>query len=277
VTEPLVYLYAVAGSDAREWVDAEHPRGLERRAVRVVTEGELAAIVSDVPADEYAQETLDASVRDGRWLTPRATTHQAVNAAAHAATAAVLPVPFGTIYRTDERVREMLGSRAEELRAKLATVRGQAEWVVGVHRDLVRAAEHLSQMSDAMAHREHVTAGGPGRRFLEDKRSETAQRAELRGLDEEAGASAQQIVSRVSRHAFVEPVVADAGDLIARFTYLVRRSDEHRLHDAADHFNADWQDRGYELRLTGPWPPYRSSGASDLSSPPRGPADGTRL
>jgi hypothetical protein len=277
VSETLVYLYSVAGPDASGWVDAEHPKGLERRAVRVVTEGELSALVSDVAADAYGQDALDANVRDGRWLTPRATTHQAVNAAAHAATAAVLPVPFGTIYRTDDRVREMLRSRAEELRAKIVTVRGQAEWVVGVHRDLGHAAEHLSQQRDAMLHREHVAVGGPGRRYLEDRKAETAARADLRGLDDEAAASAQQIVSRVSRHVFVEPVVEDAGDLIARFTYLVRGSDEHRLHDAVEHFNSDWGERGYELRLTGPWPPYRSSGASDLSALAKGPAEGTRL
>jgi hypothetical protein len=266
-TGTLVYVYAVAGPDAATWIAAERPKGLERGAVRAIeiAENGLAAIVSDVPAEDYAQTALDEHVRDGRWLTPRATAHQSVNAELHAAVDAALPVPFGTIYVTEDRVREMLRARAEELRAKLASVRGQAEWVVGLHREVVQAAEHLAKVGDAMAHREHVTAG-PGRRYLEEKQAEGARRTELRGLDEAAAASAHEMLARVSRHSFEEPVVEEAGDLIARTTYLLRREDEHRLEDAIQRFNGDWQDRGYELRVTGPWPPYRSSGDPVASS-----------
>jgi hypothetical protein len=261
-TATLVYMYAVAAEGAAQWTRSQSPKGLEDRPVRTVDESGLAAIVSDVPADDYDQPALDERVRDGDWLTPRATTHQSVNAAAHAALDAVLPVPFATIFTTEDRVREMLRVRAEELRAKLAQVRGQAEWVIGLYRDLSQAAEHLSQISDAVAHREHVAAA-PGRRYLEEKAAEGSKRTELRGLDEAAAKSAHEMLARVSRHSFDEPVVQDAGELVARTTYLVRREDQHRLEDAMRRFNSDWHDRGYELRATGPWPPYRSSGAAE--------------
>lgn len=258
----LVYLYAVAGP----W--AGTLTGIEGRDVRAIGEGGLVAIVSDVPEDAYEQSALDESVRDGEWLTPRATAHQAVNAAVHAATDAVLPVPFGTIYRTDERVREMLRERSDELHAKLESVRGRSEWVLALYRDAVQAAEHLSEVREAMEHKEPVTAGpldprgGPGRRYLEDRKSDSARRAELKRLDDEAANAAHHAIGRVSKRSFEEPVVDEAKDLVARTTYLVRRSDEHRLQEAMRGFNGDWQERGYELRATGPWPPYRSSGVS---------------
>lgn len=251
----LVYLYAVAGP----W--AGTLTGIEGRDVRAIEESGLVAIVSDVPSDAFEQSALDESVRDGEWLTPRATAHQAVNAAVHAATDAVLPVPFGTICRTDERVREMLRERSEELHAKLESVRGRSEWVLALYRDTVQAAEHLSHVREAMEHKEPVTAG-PGRRYLEDRKSDSARRAELKRLDDEAANAAQHAIGRVSKRSFEEPVVDEAKDLVARTTYLVRRSDEHRLQDAMRGFNSDWQERGYGLRATGPWPPYRSSGVS---------------
>lgn len=254
----LVYVYAVAGEGAPRWIASDKPKGLENTPLRAIEEGGVAAIVSDVPVEDYEQAALDEHVRDGRWLTPRATTHQDVNAAAHRALDAVLPTPFATIFTGDDRVREMLRTRAEELRAKLVQVRGQSEWVVGLHRDNARASGHLSKVGDAMAHRD----SGPGRRYLEERQAEGAKRTELRGLDQAAADSAHQILARVSRHFFEEPVIAEAGDLIARTTYLVRRDDEHRLLDAIDHFNRDWQERGYSLRPTGPWPPYRTSGGA---------------
>lgn len=259
-TSTLVYMYAVAGEDATRWIEANKPKGLEQGALRAITEGGLAALVSDVPAESYDQEAIDESVRDEAWLTPRATTHQTVNAAAHASLDAVLPVPFATIFTTEDRVRQMLRTRAEELRAKLVSVRGQSEWVVGLYRDLGQASEHLSQVSDAVAKQPHD--GGPGRRYLEQKGAETSRRAQLGGLDQAAAGSADEMLARVSKHSFEEPVVQEAGELVARTTYLVRREDEHRLEDVIRRFNDDWHDRGYELRATGPWPAYRSSGAS---------------
>lgn len=269
MTGDLLWLYAVAGSEAGAFASGAYA-GIEGRPVRAVEEGGLVALVSDVPADAYEQAALDEAVRDGRWLTPRATAHQAVNAEAHQTIEAVLPVPFGTIYRTDDRVREMLRTRAEELRAKLASLRGRSEWVVGLYRDTVRAAQHLAQVRDALAHAltrtgapaaEPVLAG-PGRSYLEARRNDSERRAELRGLDEEVAAAAHHALGRVSKLAFEESVIEDAGDLVARTTYLVRGEDEHRLADAIDGFNADWEVRGYELRAAGPWPPYRSSGVS---------------
>jgi hypothetical protein len=254
-------MYAVTGEDVARWIEQSKPQGLEQGQLRAITESGLAALVSDVPAESYDQEAIDESVRDEGWLTPRATTHQTVNAAAHAALDAVLPVPFATIFTTEDRVREMLRTRAEELRAKLVSVRGQSEWVVGLYRDAAQASEHLSQVSDAVANKAHDT--GPGRRYLEQKGAETSRRAELGGLDQAAAGSANEMLARVSRHSFEEPVVQEAGDLVARTTYLVRREDEHRLEDAIRRFNADWQSRGYELRAVGPWPPYRSSGAAE--------------
>ncbi len=274
MTETLRYLYAVAGADAGRWLPGAGT-GIEGRAVRAVEESGLVAFVSDVPADAYEQSALDESVRDGEWLTPRATAHQAVNGAVHAATDAVLPVPFGTIYRSDERVREMLRERSDELRAKLGSVRGRAEWVLALYRDTVQAAEHLSRLREAVEHPEPVASGtptppggpatrpgGPGRRYLEERKSESARRGELRRLDEEAANAANHALARVSERSFDEPVADGSKDLVARTTYLVRRGDARRLRDTMNGFNSDWLDRGYELRATGPWPPYRSSGVT---------------
>ena len=255
-TATLVYLYAIAGEDGTTFTGRS---GIETSPVRLIAEGGLVALVSDVPAESFDQPSLDENVRDGHWLTPRATAHQTVNAAAHAALAATLPVPFGTIYRSDDRVREMLRSRADELHAKLTALRGRSEWVVALRRDTVQAAEHLAQMRDAMAHAS--PGSGPGRRYLEKRRDESEMRAELRQLDEEASLAARHALGRVSKSAFDEPVVEDAGDVVTRTTYVLRGEDEHRFADAVDGFNADWKARGYAIAASGPWPTYRSSGA----------------
>ncbi|MDE3112857.1 MAG: GvpL/GvpF family gas vesicle protein [Chloroflexota bacterium] len=254
----LVYLYAITGPDGSSVRTTD---AIEGRNVRTLEESGLVALVSDVPERGFDQDALDENVRDPAWLTPRATAHQAVNAAAHEQTEASLPVPFGTIFLEDERVREMLRTRADELKARLASVRRRSEWVVGLYRDTVQAAEHLSRVSEAVAGRQPVAASA-GRRYLETRKDEAARREQLRRLEEEATTASHAAVARVSKRAFEEPIVQDAGDLVARTTYLVRGDDEGRFRTAVERFNDDWRDRGFELRATGPWPVYRSSGMS---------------
>ncbi len=258
MSEMLVYLYAITGPDGARVRTSDTVEG---DPLRTIEEGGLVALVTDVPVAAYEQAALDESVRDPAWLTPRAAAHQSVNAAAHVATVASLPVPFATIFRGDVRVREMLRDRAAELAGRLETVRGRAEWVVGLYRDARRAAEHLSRVREAAGERESVTASA-GRRYLEQRKREGEVREEVRRLDTEATAAADTALRPSGDRAFEEPVIEDAGDLIARTTYLVRRAADEDLRRAIEGFNQAWSARGYELRATGPWPAYRSSGVT---------------
>lgn len=238
----LVWLYCVTSAPVAGL------RGVDGAAVRAVEASGLVALVSDVSAD-YEQPGLDERVRDGDWLTPRATAHQEVNAAVHRANDASLPVPFATIYRSDDRVREMLGDRSRELAAKLASVRGRSEWVVTLSRDLVAVAERLAREPVAAA------AAASGRGYLEAKKREGERRSELRRLDETMGATARDALAGVSDRRFDEPVAQDAHDVVSRATYLVR--DARAFAAALAAFNT--ANTGYEMRATGPWPPYRSA------------------
>lgn len=239
----LVWLYCVTSAPVAAL------RGVEGAAVRAVDGTGLVALASDVPDGAYEQPALDELVRDADWLAPRATAHQAVNAAVHRANDAVLPVPFATIYRSDEGVRAMLRERARELARKLAAVRGRAEWVVALHRDLVAVAEAAAREPVAAA------AAGSGRGYLEARKREGERRGELRRLDETTAAAARDALAAVSDRGFDEPVADDAHDIVSRATYLVR--DARAFAAALAAFNAGHG--GYELRATGPWPPYRSA------------------
>lgn len=241
----LVWLYCVTSAPVADL------KGVEGAAVRALEVAPLVALVSDVPEDEYEQPALDERVRDGDWLTPRATVHQDVNAAVHRANDASLPVPFATIYRSDARVTEMLRERGTELARKLRAVRGRSEWVVAIHRDMVAVAESLARTPVAAA------ATSSGRGYLEAKKREGERRSELRRLDEAAAADARELFAGVSEREFPEPVADDAAEVIWRATYLIR--DRAAVADGVVAFNMRWEPKGYEVRVTGPWPPYRSA------------------
>src|SRR5205823_1083639 len=102
--------------------------------------------VSDVPSDEFAEAPLNANVRDLTWLAPRAIAHDAVNGQLWERADSVLPVAFGTVFRDDQRVREMLTQRQPEFRSRLERVRGRGEWVIALYADQPITSERVEAL-----------------------------------------------------------------------------------------------------------------------------------
>src|SRR5437879_338579 len=113
------------------------------------------------------------------WLTPRAAGHQDVNSRLLEMTGAVLPLAFGAIYRGSDGVRSLLRSRAEELRDRLRSVEGRAEWIVSVERD-----HDVGGLSEALRDLDAASAAAPpGRAVLLGKRRHDALPDEPRRRD----------------------------------------------------------------------------------------------
>ncbi|HET8567844.1 MAG TPA: GvpL/GvpF family gas vesicle protein [Candidatus Limnocylindria bacterium] len=250
----LVYLYAVAPAASRRWLAAEPLRGIGDLPVRAVSEGDVAGIVSDVPASEFDQEPLDRNVADASWLGPRAAAHQDVNARILAGLGSVLPLAFGTLFRGDDGVREALRSRAAELFEALERLGGRAEWVITVDRDRDAALAALDDEPRLASLVRDVSAAAPGRAYLLRRSLEDARTALLRERDAEARAALRDALAPVATDLTDEPLIE--GGPIARVTALASR-DQTAVGGALDRFGAEWGPRGYTPRLSGPWPPYR--------------------
>lgn len=249
----LIYLYAVAPAAAGRWLETNDLRGIGGARVRAVPGGGVLGAVSDVPAGEFDQDPLDRNVADAEWLAPHAAAHQDVNAALLDAAGAVLPLAFGTIFRTEERVRDALGARARELAAGLAAVTGRAEWVVTLDRDRRAALRYLERTRDSAK----AAAAGEGRAYLLRRKVEVESADELRALDRRARAELQQALEGVAEELTEEPLIE--GGPAARLTALARRDRALALGQAVQAYASRWRERGYEPRIAGPWPPYRHS------------------
>lgn len=110
------YLYCVAYSQPFAGNGAQFKAtGMSGRPVRVITQGDLAAIVSDSPNDQY-----DVTIENVR-------AHEGVVEEAMQR-ADVLPVSFGTVAGSDQEVRErLLQSESAELHAQLEHIKNCVE------------------------------------------------------------------------------------------------------------------------------------------------------
>lgn len=205
--------------------------------VRVLRQGELAALVSDAP------EGLRPKRRE-------LLAHQNVLSEAGAA-GCVLPMRFGSVAPDDDAVTGVLAERAEHYGERLRALDGRVEYNV--------KANHIE---DAVLH--HVMAGNPEIRALAEANRQSGggsyeQKIQL-GEMVAAAVKGKEAEDATALESALEPV-ADAVSVgpestgwLANVSYLVKRETAEEFLAAVEQARKDLPH--LEVRLNGPLPPY---------------------
>jgi hypothetical protein len=256
-TEALAwYLYGVAGSDELSsappvvGVDPAYP-------LSTVREGSVAAIVSNVVIDDFGESELRAHLADMEWVERTARAHEHVlDEIGRRAT--VIPMRMCSVYRTEGGVREMLKREAGALERTLSELQGKREWAVKVFATGSRAAR-----SDGEGERSDPDGDGDGAgaAYMERRRRDL-ERADRAGqLIEEAAAQIHERLCAVATDGLIAPsqrreASGHAGEMVLNGVYLVADASYDAFEEKLRTLEAEVEDLGVELELTGPWPAY---------------------
>lgn len=253
----LLYLYGVVPPDAPAPPPELH--GLEDSPVRLLRESGLAAVVSDVPADEYSEEALEAHTRDLPWVGQRGVSHELV-LTWFVDRGPVVPLAPFSLHRDEERVRTRLRDDAERFRAALARLRGAREWGVKIWRDDATLAEQIVHLSPRLRQLdEQIQGAPPGRQFLLRKKLDAARAAEMRTVAADLVRGVYHALANRAEAAVALPLPATPAEprvLALHAAFLVRDEEfaafQAYLSEAAHDHHAS----GLEFEFTGPWPAY---------------------
>ncbi|RST15853.1 GvpL/GvpF family gas vesicle protein [Streptomyces sp. WAC05374] len=270
----VTYLYGVAEALPALGDVVAGLTGVAGAPVRVVAEEDLAGVVSAVPAADFEERPLAAHLEDLEWLEAVARAHHGVVDAV-AGRATVLPLRLATIYRDDERVRDLLRTGRAAFRSRLSRLAGHVEWGVKVYADPSAAAPAPTGSAGSRGS-ERSEGGGPGgeelspgRAYLLGRRRERTARDDAhRAAAEAAGriheAARAHAVEHVRHRVQHGPLVRERGENIGNDAYLVPV-------DASEAFlaavrEAAGSDAAVRAEVTGPWAPY--SFAADAAVEP---------
>lgn len=215
--------------------------GEGEREVYTVHEAGLAAVVSETPLRRYepTQENLLA--------------HETVNEAVireHT----MLPMSFGTIFRSEADVAAMLRTTAPAFREALAEVRGKVELGLKVSWDRERAMSDLERTDpEVRALKEEIGGGGNESTYF--ARLQLGRLVED-AMEERANALMWSVyeplrpLSVASRTA--KPIV---DDVILNAAFLVERVREDEFDQAVGRMTRRHEGL-LSFKYTGPWPPY---------------------
>lgn len=224
--------------------------GVGGGTVTLIAAGHLAAIASYVPLAEFGEAPIAENLRDPVWLEGRVRAHDAVLEAALGALP-VVPFRFGTIYRGEDQVREMLSGQ-ERLTEALDHVRGRIELGVKAFLSAVPA--------DAESNRQEDTTSA-GRRYLVEKQRTRRLAEEREALKAQWAAESHEHLAAVAEDATANPVqpaeVSGRGEeMFLNGAYLVAIDREREFRAAVAELETEFRPSGGLYELTGPWPPY---------------------
>ncbi|HET7051933.1 MAG TPA: GvpL/GvpF family gas vesicle protein [Solirubrobacteraceae bacterium] len=251
-TGPAWYVYGVI--NAADQPEEPLPGVDASRLVQILTEGAVAAAVSEVELGEFGETQLREHLRDMNWVERVARAHETVLDRIRAQ-ATVVPMRMCTVYRTEAGVREMLRREADALCQAIDHLRGKAEWGVKAFADAGRmAAVTASQDEDAVD-------DARGAAYMRRRRDERDRREHARQQLEQVAAEIHDRLCTLAGDGHVLPpqrpeVSGHAGDMVLNGVYLVGDDDRERFHAEVQLLEAEFAPLGVELELTGPWPAY---------------------
>lgn len=247
-----LYLYCVADSTEKASLGRV---GLDGAEAYTVPCQDICAVVHRCPTEPY--ESRDQEVVRG-WVL----THQRVVEAAWRRWGTVLPSTFDTIFQdkddgdAERTVIEWLASEYDNLRAKIARVRGKAEYGVQVSWDPEVIGQRLTQTNHDLATlTEEIRSKPSGTAYLHREKLKDLLRREM---ETEANRCSQDFYSRIREH--VDDLRVDrtkkgekGQQMILNLSCLVSKE---QTSDLGVELELITNIEGFLVRFTGPWPPY---------------------
>ena len=247
-----LYLYCVTHADAvlppaLASIDPRH-------APTLIEDGELAAVVSEVPLADFDEERLREHLGDMAWLEATARAHEAVlDAIGERET--LVPMRLCTIYRGESGVREMLLREQVALKDALAHLEAKSEWGVKVF-----ATEAGPATTEAPAG-DPDDAGATGTAYLRGRQAERDRREHRYEELHEVCAEIHARLSAVAADAITAPpqrreLSGRDGEMLLNGVYLVEDEELTRFMREVEQVTEGHRIHGLEIEPTGPWPAY---------------------
>ncbi|MBQ0852361.1 GvpL/GvpF family gas vesicle protein [Streptomyces sp. NPDC057621] len=231
------YVYGITSSSLPSLPDGTEGVGEPALPVRVIKEGDLAAVVSDAP------EGLRPKRRD-------LLAHQNVLAEAGAG-GPVLPMRFGSVSTDDAAVAGVLAERAEHFKERLDALAGKVEYnVKATHDEEAVLHRVMSENPDVRALTEANRSAGGGN-YDEKLRLGEMVVAAVKNREVEDAAEIQQALEPVAASVSVGP---ESTGWLANLSFLVDRDTAETFIGAVEEVRKAHPH--LDLRVHGPLPPY---------------------
>jgi hypothetical protein len=258
MADQAVYLYCFTHSSIK--TDPELVGIGGRATVGCIEAGEVAAIYSVVPLEEFTGEAAEKRMTDPAWVVPRACKHEQVTEEVMKGSP-VLPVRFGTVFASPQALARLLAANAAEIARFLDYIADKEEWSVKFFMDAETAAAWRAASDPLLAEKRARMSDSPGARYLQEKQLRTQARRQAR---HDCVALTETIQAQLEKLwlDFLPLKLQDSQasgripEMILNGAVLLYRDLVVAFRDLIEETNKRYVEQGLAAEAVGPWPPY---------------------
>jgi hypothetical protein len=220
---------------------------------------DVAAVVCEVPAEDFAGSSAEARLQDLEWVGPRAVRHEQVieEIMRHSP---VLPARFGSLFSSAESLGSLVQSNIATINRFLDHVASKQEWSVKGSLSKTKALEAIfREKLEAVS--ESLSALSPGIRYVKERQIRSEAEKELAvWMKRACNGVADELrnLSALSRQRKIVNLSKAETDkqTVVNWAFLVGHSLVADFLDGIERANARFNAKGLFFECSGPWPPY---------------------
>jgi len=257
------YLYCI-----REKCDKGFSKtGLGGGQVYSVSYQDLEAVVSDVSLEEFGSEEIQKKAEeDLNWIKEKAQIHEEVIEQAMDKGSSniipVIPMQFGVIFKTKEKLEETLSKNLEKFRKSLEYLAGKQEWGIKVYLNRKVFEEFLEKGSEeVLAKKKEVESLPKGMAFFAKKQAiskiDEIKEKELDKITGEMYESLSQLAVSFNKAKILEKDFTGMIEkMILNSFCLIEESKLNDFQKKVEELKEKYNSKGIIIEMTGPWPSY---------------------
>ena len=265
------YIYCVRGGAGPEGVASRRPYGVKKIKSKGVDFGskakafpfqDIEAIASKVDLSKFNAKTIKEKLQeDAKWTEKNVKRHHKVIAEAEIS-GAVIPMKFGTLYKTKKNLEAMLKKHYAKFKALLLRLKDKQEWGVKGYLEYKKFGEILKNKNKEIRALEKKRSSVPeGMKWYVDKKSDELVASQI---EREVEERLSRIIDQLEKQAagirlndLLPKEISEPGkDMILNTACLVSNDRLEAFRSLLRSLARECDAAGITLILTGPWPPY---------------------
>jgi hypothetical protein len=259
-----LYVYGVRPSQNDTW---DISGAIQDSAVFAIPYRDIEAVVSEIDLDQISLTEINSKAKDdSQWIIQEATKHQLVlERALEETSGGLIPMHFGTIYKSKNNMKRMLKKRYEEFLSLLKHLTAKQEWAVKVYVDEESYTQRLKESPELSIQSQKVTKSVPGVDYFAGLEfQEQLQATREKQLNQESdrffeilsGWATEARKTRPLDKEFVKLVGTEeqSGSMILNSAYLIDESQKSIFLQTLSDLRQQYP--SFQFQDSGPWPAY---------------------
>ena len=229
--------------------------------IDIIEKNGLYVTVKYVSENIFSEENLKKYISDEKWLDVNVRNHLDVICLIMK-TNTVIPFNFGTVYRSEDSLKNFISTYALEFKKTLDYLDQKEEWSVKVYCDKKIIIENISSLSQNIADFDsQIKSSSPGKAYILGKKKNEIIDKEINSIYNQYSKKIFTQLNVLCEEYRLNTILSKdlydrEEDMIVNAIFFIKKENIEKFIFLTDNLMLSFKNIGLFIEVTGPWPPY---------------------